>query len=210
MSPRPSKLLALTVLAALAAGCPKPPPPAAPTEPAADAAPPPPPKCEAFSEKCASKDDTRATITGSTLLFTPPAGWIYAQQSSSTVAQISDAGPVLAFLGVDFDVKDAKKEVATKDAALAELFKQVGLTPLKHKVPWKSAPNKDAYGDVKVEFWQLDEKGVRNAKKGVLLVVAAHLADGKSVVGVGYQPDDDSTAADAAILKSIGSIGSKK
>jgi len=209
MSPRPLKLLALTVLAALTAGCPKPPPPAPPPEPVAEAAPPP-PKCEAFSEKCAARGDTRAKITGSTLLFTPVAGWIYAQQSSSTVAQLSESGAALAFLGIDVDPKDAKKEVATKDAALAELFKQVGLNPLKRKVPWKKSDDKKAYGTVKVEFWQLEEPGNRGGKKGVLLIVAAQLAEGKSAVGVGFVPEDDKTAADAAILQSIGSLGTGK
>jgi hypothetical protein len=206
MPPRPLKILAMAALALAAAGCPKPPPP--PPQPdATPAPPPPPPKCEALSEKCAATADTRAKITNSSLIFTPAPGWIYAQQSSATLAQSGDAGPALAFLGIEVDAKDAKKEVATKDAALAELVKQLGLSPLKRKVSWKKPDDKKSIGPFKVDFWQLEEGGVRGAKKGPLLVVAIPISDGKGAIGVGFVPDDDKTAADAAILKSIESLG---
>src|SRR5689334_3464858 len=104
MASRTVTLAALTTLAALSAGCPKPPPPPPPPEPVA--ATPPPPKCESFSEKCIAAGDTRAKITNTALVFTPASGWVYAQQSSATVAQSSDSGPVIAFLGIDVDVKD--------------------------------------------------------------------------------------------------------
>src|SRR5579864_6189885 len=104
MVPRSPKLFALLTLAALA-GCAKPPPPPPPPAPPP---PPPPPKCESLSERCAAKPDTRAKVTSSDLVFAPAGGWIYAQQSSATIAQASDAGPAIAFLGIDLDFKDAK------------------------------------------------------------------------------------------------------
>ncbi len=213
MSLRPLKLAALSILAVLfaglATGCPKPPPPAPPPEPVV-VAPPPPPKCEAFSEKCEGKPDTRAKITNSTLVFTPAAGWFYAQQSSSTVAQSSDAGPALAFVGIEIDAKDARHEVAVKDAALNELCKQLGLSPLKRKVAWKKPDDKKIIGPLKADLWQLEEAGVRGVKKGPLLVVAGSTVDGKGVIGVGFVPDDDKSSADVAIMKSIESLGIAK
>jgi hypothetical protein len=206
MSLRPLKLPALSILAVLLAGCPKPPPPAPPPEPVAEA-PPPPPKCEAFSEKCESKPDTRAKITNSSLVFTPATGWLYAQQSGSTVAQASDAGPALAFVGIDIDPKDARKEVAAKDAALIELCRQLGLTALKRKVAWKKPDDKKIIGPIKAELWQLEEGGVRGVKKGPLLVVVGATSEGRGLLGVGFVPDDDKTSADVAIMKSIESLG---
>jgi len=207
-------LVLLVVLLPASAGAvgarqidPSKPPPPPPQPEAPPALPPPPPKCEALSEKCAATADTRAKITNSSLIFTPARGWIYAQQSSSTLAQAGDSGPALAFLGIDIDPKDAKKEIAAKDAALAELIKQLGLAPLKRKVAWKKPDDKKPIGTFKVDFWQLEEGGARGAKKGPILVVAVPIADGKAAIGVGFVPDDDTTAADAAILKSIESLG---
>ncbi len=206
MPPRPLKFLAISALTLAVAGCPKPPPPPPQPEPP-PVAPPPPPKCEALSEKCAATADSRAKITNSSLIFTPAPGWIFAQQSSSTLAQQSDTGPAIAFLGIDIDPKDAKKEVASKDAALAELAKQLGLAPLKRKVAWKKPDDKKTVGSFKVDFWQLEEGGVRGSKKGPMLVVATPGGEGKDVIGVGFVPDDDKTDADAAILKAIESLG---
>jgi hypothetical protein len=205
MPPRPLKLLALAVLAALATGCPKPPPPAPPPEPAAEA-PPSPPKCESLGEKCEAKSDTRAKIANSDLVFTPTPGWVYAQQATSTVAQTSDAGPGFAVLGIEVDLKDAKKEIASKDAAVAELVKQLGIGPLKRKVAWKKPDDHEAVGPLKIELWQLEE-GARGAKKGPILIVAGTAGDGKGVVGVGFVPGDDKSGADETIMKSIRSLG---
>jgi hypothetical protein len=208
MPPRPLKPFALVVLAVLATGCPKPPPPAPPPEPSAEAgaAAPPPPKCESLSEKCTAKADTRAKITNSDLVFTPTTGWLYAQQSSATVAQTTESGPGFALLGIEIDLKDVKKEVASKDAAVTELVKQLGLVPLKRKVAWKKPDDHEAVGPIKLELWQLEE-GARGAKKGPILIVAASTGDGKVVVGVGFVPADDESGADKTILASIKSLG---
>jgi hypothetical protein len=203
------KILALAALAAASAGCPKPPPPEPPPPPAEVKAepPPPPPKCESISEKCQGKPDTKAKITNSELVFVPATGWIYAQQSSSTIAQTADGTSGIVFLGIQFDAKDFKKEAATRDAAIAELVKQLGVAPLKRKVNWKKPQKDEAIGTLKMQLWQLDEPGMRGAKKGQVLVVSAPAGDGKVVVGVGYVPDDDSSGADVAIMKSIESLG---
>jgi hypothetical protein len=203
------KILALAALAAADAGCPKPPPPAPPPPPAEvkAEAPPPPPKCESFSEKCQGKPDTKAKITNSDLVFVPATGWIYAQQSSSTMAQTADGASCIAFLGIQYDTKDAKKEAATRDAAVAELVKQLGVAPLKHKVNWKKTTKDETIGTLKMKLWQLDEPGMRGAKKGQILVVSAPAGEGLAVLGVGYVPDDDQSGADVAILKSIESLG---
>jgi hypothetical protein len=203
----PSALVAVTLLAL---GCgPKPPPPEPPAPPApvVEKAP---PKCESFSEKCAAESDTRAKINNSDLIFTPAKGWIYAQLSSATVAQQSEIGPAVAFTGFDADAKDAKKDAAHRDATLSELAKQLSLGALKKKINWKKPAETKAVGDLKVGLWQLDEAGVRGAKKGPLLVVVASVSDQKGVMGVGFVPDDDSSKADEAILKIIESIGKSK
>src|SRR5262245_61777767 len=113
MSLRYPTVLLLALAFAACKPKPPPPPPAVTAEPAP---PPPPPKCEAMNEKCEAKADTRAKIPNTDVVFTPATGWIYAQQSSATLSQAPDGGPGIAFLGFDFDAKDAKKEIATKDA----------------------------------------------------------------------------------------------
>jgi hypothetical protein len=211
MSPRSLNLPALVALVAVVAGCPKPPPPPPPPAPTVEpVAKPPPPKCESFSEKCAATADTRAKITGSDLVFTPAAGWIYAQQSSSTIAQASETGAGIAFLGFDADPKDAKKELASRETSLSELFKQLGLSPLKKKVNWKKPDDTKSVGTLKISLWQLEEKGVRGTTKGPLVVVAGPTGEGKGIVGVGFFPDEDKSGADDAILKSIESLGKPK
>jgi hypothetical protein len=206
MSPRLPKLFALISLVALGAGCPKPPPPPPPPPPPAE--PPPPPKCESLGEKCEAKPDTKAKVTNTDLAFTPPGAWVYAQQSSATIAQASEAGPAIAFLGIELDPKDAKKDGAARDAALAEICKQLGLSPLKRKVSWRKPDDTKAIGAMKLGLWQLEEAGQRGAKKGPLLVVAGPTGDGnKGIVGVGFVPDDDKSKADDAIMKSIESLG---
>lgn len=205
MALRLPKLLALTLLAAAAAGCPKPPPP--PPPPPVEA-PPPPPKCESLGEKCASKAGTKAKITSSEMAFAPAVGWFYAMQSSATITQASESGPALAMMGYEGDAKDAKKDAAARDAAMTELVKQLGLTPLKRKVSWKKPDDTKTIGALKLGLWQLEEAGQRGAKKGPLLVIAGPTGEGnKGVIGIGFVPDDDKSQADVAIMKSIESIG---
>lgn len=205
MSPRLPRLFALILLAAASTGCPKPPPP--PPQPVVEA-PPPPPKCESLGEKCEAKSDSKAKITSSELQFTPATGWIYAQQSSATIAQSSETGPAIAMMGYEGDPKDLKKDAAARDGAFSELVKQLGLSPLKRKVNWKKPDDTKTIGTMKIGLWQLEEAGVRGTKKGPLLVVAGPTGSGsKGIIGVGFVPEDDKSQADVAIMKSIESLG---
>lgn len=207
MLPRLPTVLALTLLGALAAAC-HTPPPEAPVE-TATPSPPPPPKCESLTEKCEAKSDTKAAVTNSNLTFAPAPGWTYAMLSAATIAQASDQGPVVAFMGYEGDVKDAKKDAGAREAAMGELFKQLGLTPLKRKMSWRAPDEAKAVNGMKLGLWQISEKdGQRGAKKGPILVVAGPTGEGnKGVIGVGFVPDDDKSKADEAIMKSIESLG---
>jgi hypothetical protein len=207
MLPRLPTVLALTLLGALAAAC-KTPPPEVPVETSAPP-PPPPPKCESLTEKCEAKADTKTHVTNSNVVFSPAPGWTYAMLSAISIAQASDQGPVVAFMGYEGDAKDAKKEAAARDAAMGELFKQLGLTPLKRKMVWKTPDEQKAINGMKLGLWQIGEKdGQRGQKKGPILIVAGPTGEGnKGVIGVGFVPDDDKSKADEAIMKSIESLG---
>lgn len=209
---RPLTLLALFASAAVALGCgSKPPPkPAEPTASSAEAeATPPPPKCEKLDEHCDAKADTRAKVAHAELYVTPVAGWVFAQGDAAMVAQASDTGPAMAFAGYDED-KDPKKDAAARDAAVAELFKAIGVEskPAK-KVPWKSPSSPKAIGDLKLDLWEINAGFGRGPKKGTVVVVAGSLGDGKGALGVSFAPADDKSADDA-IIKSFESLGKAK
>jgi hypothetical protein len=205
--------LALLAATVLALGCGSKPPPQ-PVEPLAEAsaepaAKPPPPKCEKLDEHCEAKADTRARIARSDLFVTPVAGWIYAQDAAATLAQASDTGPVMAFAGYDED-KDAKKDAAARDAAVAEILKAAGVEskPPK-KIAWKTPKAPKGFGDLKLDEWELETGYVRGAKKGFVVVVAGSVGEGKGVIGMSFAPPDDKSADDA-MIKSFESIGKAK
>jgi hypothetical protein len=224
MSPR---IPAILVPFAFALACSTPPPPVEPPPPPPPKkveAPPPPPKCEALEEKCKAEGGTRARIARSSFVFAPVAGWIYAQGEGATVAQDGgDSGAAIVIAVYEADAKDAKKELAARDAAFEQLAKQIALTPPKGKVRWQ-LPTCQCKGssctgsggelckamkpasELKSSVWQLDG-GVRAGKKGPLLVVHAALPDNKALLGLGFVADDDKSGADAGILKAIESIG---
>lgn len=211
--PLPGSLPLLPLALALTVGCgPKPqPPPETPPEPVAEVAPPPkppPPKCEALDEKCAAKDNTHAKIARSDLVFTPPSGWTYAQMSGATVAEQADA--TVAIAGYDSD-KDAKKDAANRDAAFADLLKQIGIENPgnKKKVNWKKADTAHPVGDFKLDLWEVKD-WARGSKKGPLVVVAGPTTEGKGIIIIGFVPTDDKSGADDAILKAIDSLGTAK
>jgi hypothetical protein len=222
------RLVATFALLALAVGCgskPPPPPEPAPEPPPAPKPEPPPspPKCETPSENCKATADTHARIAGTTYVFTPVAGWVYAQLSNVTIAQINaENSPAMVIAAYAAD-KDAKKELAQRDTAFADLSKEIGLTPPKAKANWKTPTCKcvgkacagsggdlckamKPVSDLKANVWQLDG-GVRGGKKGPLLVVQAPLTEGRALLGIAFVPDDDASGADQSILKSIESIG---
>lgn len=209
---RPFTPLAFLAAVALALGCGSKPPPKPVEPPAASTeaeAKPPPPKCEKLDEHCDAKADTRAKVAHAELYVTPVAGWVFAQGDAATVAQASDSGPAMAFTGYDED-KDAKKDAAARDAAVAELFKAIGVEskPAK-KVPWKSPNSPKAIGDLKLDLWEIPAGYARGAKKGTVVVVAGSIGDGKGTLGVSFAPADDKSADDA-IIKSFESLGKAK
>ena len=209
---RPSTPAALLAVAALAVGCGTKPPPTpveAPTPTVEAEVTPPPKKCEKIDEHCDAKADTRATVAHADLYVTPVVGWIYAQGDTAMVAQASDSGPVMAFVGYDED-KDAKKDAATRDAAVADLFKAIGVEnkPVK-KIPWKAPKAAKAIGDLKLDVWELEAGYARGSKKGTVVVVAGPIGEGKGALGVSFAPNDDKSADDA-IIKSFESLGKAK
>jgi hypothetical protein len=209
---RPFTSLTLLAASVLALGCGSKPPPK-PVEPIAETpaepAKPPPPKCEKLDEHCDAKADTRAKVAHAELYVTPVAGWVFAQDEAATIAQSSDSGSVMAFVGYDED-KDAKKDAAARDAAVAELFKAAGVEnkPLK-KIPWKQPKAAKAIGDLKLDVWEIETGYARGAKKGTVVVVAGPIGEGKGVLGVSFAPADDKSADDA-IIKSFESLGKAK
>jgi hypothetical protein len=208
---RPFTSVALLTVAALAIGCgskplPKPVEPPAPTvEPEVK----PPPKCEKLDEHCDAKADTRARVAHAELYVTPVVGWVYAQGDTATVAQASDSGPVMAFVGYDED-KDPKKDAIGRDAAMLELLKTMGVEnkPAK-KIPWKTPKAAKAIGDLKLDVWEIEAGYARGSKKGTVVVVAGSIGDGKGTLGVSFAPNDDKSADDA-IIKSFESLGKAK
>ena len=208
---RPFTPAALLAVAALAIGCGSKPLPK-PVEPPAPTAAPevkPPPKCEKIDEHCDAKADTRARVAHADLYVTPVVGWVYAQGDTAMVAQASDSGPVMAFVGYDED-KDAKKDAATRDTELAELLKAIGVEnkPAK-KIPWKTPKAAKAIGDLKLDVWEIEAGYARGSKKGTVVVGAGSIGDGKGALGVSFAPNDDKSADDA-IIKSFESLGKAK
>ena len=209
---RPFTPAALLAVAALVIGCGSKPPPKPVEPPSAPTVAPevkPPPKCEKLDEHCDAKADTRAKVAHAELYVTPVVGWVYAQDEGATVAQASDSGPVMAFVGYDED-KDAKKDAVVRDTAVAELFKIIGVEnkPPK-KIPWKTPKAAKAIGDLKLDVWEIEAGYARGSKKGTVVVVAGSIGDGKGALGVSFAPDDDKSADDA-ILKSFESLGKAK
>src|SRR5262245_1597158 len=113
MSRRLWKTSAFIAVVLLSVACgPETPKPAAVPEPIITAAPPPPPppKCEAMEEKCKAKDDTKARIAKTKLVFTPAAGWVYAQGADATISESASDGAAFAISSYEGDPKDAKKD----------------------------------------------------------------------------------------------------
>jgi hypothetical protein len=220
MSARISAFLAATLIStSFCLGCaskPPPPPPKAPVvvapkpkpKPIVEAPkpPPPPPPCEAITEKCAAEKTTMARIAHTTeLVFTPPQGWIYAQEPDASVAQVSDDGPGFAIAAIDIVAKDAAKATAARDAAVASLGKRLGVTLPKQKINWKKADKTIDVAGHPFALHQI-EGAMRAGKKGPLLVFTSTLGDTSAIVGAGFVDDDDKTDADVAILESMKSI----
>jgi hypothetical protein len=186
-----------------------PPQPPDPIEIAPEPTPPPKPrpkKCETLLDQCEGGDGKKARIPGGELTFQPAEGWFYSQEEAQTVMQTSDAGPAVALLVYETD--DPKTE-PNREAAVKKLLERLAITQPKEKINWKkpagTKPGGVAPKSFTVSLWQL-EGATRGEKKGPWLIFAAQLTGGKSLLGMGFVPDDDSTSADALILKSLESI----
>jgi hypothetical protein len=187
-------------------------PPPQPPDPISTPEPPPPPpkprpkKCETLLDKCEGGEGKTARIPGSELKFQPAEGWFYSQEEAQTVMQMSDTGPGVALLV--YETGDPKTE-PNREPLVKKLVERLAITPPKEKINWKKpAVTKDVGSGpkiMKVLLWQL-EGATRGDKKGPWLIFASQLVGGKSLLGMGFVPDDDSTSADALILKSIESI----
>lgn len=196
---------------AFAAACSKTPPPKPPEpeppkpEPAKQAEPPPAPKkCETLDEGCKAEADTKARVARAPLQFVPATGWTYAQGETITIAQLSDDGPCIAMM--TYEVGDGRMEIVNREGALDVLAKQVGVTLPRKKPAWKRPDEQKKIGGLDVSMWQSDG-GARGDKKGPLLVFDARIEGAKALLGIGFVPADDASAADEAILKSIESLG---
>ncbi|MEO7092036.1 MAG: hypothetical protein ABI175_02220 [Polyangiales bacterium] len=214
MTARHSASLALVLLL----GCASKPPPPKPPPPVVEAPkpkpkvvekpkpPPPPPPCEAIMEKCAAEKTTIARIAHTTeLVFTPPLGWMYAQEPDASVAQVGDEGPGFALAAIEVVPKDVNKSNAAREAAVAALGKRLGITLPKQKINWKKADKTIDVGGHPFALHQI-EGATRAGKKGPLLVFTTTLGDTSAIVGAGFVDDDDKTDADVAILESMKSI----
>lgn len=167
--------------------------------------PPPPPRCESLDEKCAAKKNTVAKVKSAKLTFHPAESWTYAQGDAQTIAQVSEEGAVVVFGSYTPD-KDAKKDTAARDEALAEVIKAVNVTPPKgFKVNWKKPENTQTVNGIELNVWTA--AGTERAKKkGTLLVLQAPLKDGEpALLGLGFAADDDE-AGMGAVSKAIESI----
>jgi len=167
---------------------------------------PPPPKCEALSENCKAEADTSAKAKSAGVEFKPAKDWIYAQGETSTVAQVSEDGAVI-IIGSYTPDKDAKKDVAAREAALTELVKTISVTPPKAglKVNWKK-PLEGPPETNGLKLATFDVAGVeRGKKKGTLLVLVAPIADDKALIGAAFADDND-TPGQEALDKTINSI----
>jgi hypothetical protein len=201
---------ALAALFSMACSSTPPPQPPDPVDTTPEPPPPPKPrpkKCETLTDQCEGGNGKKARIPGAELTFQPAEGWFYSQEEAQTVMQTSDSGPAVALLV--YETGDPKTE-PNREPAVKKLLERLAITaPPKEKINWKKAAGTKDVGSgpkiMKVSLWQL-EGAMRGDKKGPWLIFAAQLVGGKSLLGMGFVPDDDSTSADALILKSIESI----
>lgn len=196
------------VAMALLLGCGTPTPPPPPPQPSASPAPapaPPPPKCEALKEQCKAAKDTKARIPGTSYVFTPPEGWIYAQLEEVTVAQAGEEGPLL-MLTTHAPDKDMRKSADQRVGLVKSLAEIVLLQPPARFVLFKmKTPGKDDYAEkpvagVTMSLWERGG-GNRGKDKGPLLIAAATVAD-RELLAVGFAPEGDQQGT-GAILSAL-------
>lgn len=194
----------MTLLVIAACNTTPPPKPPAP-EPVAPPPPPPPPppKCESLDEKCVSTAESRIPIDGTKLTLAPPPGWTFAHATGGTIASSNGS----AFAVAVFAIENPKKP-PPRALALAAIVDKLAVTFPKRKGKLdfpRRADKTSTVGPLKIAFYQLDG-AVRETKKGPLLVFSTNAPEGGILVGAGFVPDDDSSNADAAILKAVESL----
>jgi hypothetical protein len=208
----PTLLAALSLISACGSP-PKPPPPTPEddsvkwTQPEASKEP---PKCEALTEKCSAKGSTSARVGKTGYGVTPIEGWTYAQGEDILVAQKSAEGAAMAATGYEIPTPANKKqEAAFRKAALEACAKEINVTLPKKEPTWTKPADTTESGPGKMNLWGM-EGAARGDKKGFLLVFvpAAPLPEGKSLIGIGFIPEDDETAGEFedAFKKIAGSL----
>lgn len=199
-------ILALTLAATVAACGPKKQTPidSPDTQPTVEPEPPKPqpPKCEKLDEKCKAIGGKKARIAGIGLTVEPVVGWTYAQAEKLTVAQTGAETACFGLAG--YDVPDAKKIDAVRQAELEVIVAELGITLGKSKVPWKAAGDKLEVGALKLTLWEVKDV-TRGATKGDLLVVAGLPDGGKALIGVAFVPKDDDQSGEK-LMTSIQTI----
>lgn len=196
----------LVAVAVGGAACTPPPPPEPPKPapaPKPKPKPPPPPKCESLEEGCRADSDTEAKIATSQYGFRPPESWTYAQQARATIAQVDDAGPVLA-LAVFTPETDDKALKTQRTEALESVAEAVGITLPSKAVRFDRPDEKAEVASLTMQYWQREKAG-RKEGSGSLLVLMADL-DGRTLLGLGYVPDDDQSEADRLIFEALQTI----
>jgi hypothetical protein len=212
----PPLLATLPLLLAACGSPPKPPPPPPPddnvkwTQPTAAAAA---PRCESLKEKCSVKGTTSARVGKTGYGVTPIEGWTYAQGEDILVAQKSAEGAAMAATGYEVPTPannaNKKQEAANRKAALEACAKEINVTLPKKEPTWTKPADTTESGPGKMNLWGM-EGAARGDKKGFLLVFvpAAPLPEGKSLIGIGFIPEDDETAGEFedAFKKIAGSL----
>ena len=171
--------------------------------------PPPPPKCESLDEKCEAKSDTVAKVKSAGVTFTPPEKWTYAQtETFSIMQQTSEPNSAVLIIGSYTPDKDAKKNDAARDAALADLLKALGATlPKSYKVAWKKPEAPLESNGLKMGTWlapDVERSGLKD-KKGNMPIVHAPIDATHNMIAIGFALGDDEKGMEAVqgVLMSI-------
>lgn len=194
-------MLALAVMACGETPPPEPPPPP-PPEPAPE--PKPEPKCEALKEKCRAGADTQLKVLDTDLVFTPPAGWIYAQLEEAAVAQVGDEGAVLVMTTY---VPDKALKAGSQRTDLTQSFSELVFIEPPATLSMAQPNTSQKIAGLDMKLWE--RPGAKRGKDvGGLLVLSADLGD-RELFGLGFAPkdDDDGTAAILAAIQSLEAAG---
>lgn len=200
--------LAATLACAALAACPPPPkPPPPPPPPQEEPPPPPPPKCEALQEGCVAKSGLRAPIHPLEWTIEPPTGWKYAIEADGIVATSELASVAVSSFEAQVGKKPAvlKANNAKRLETVARLSEKLAIVRSK-KLAFPPKPMKTSkVHNVDVALYQFDAAKHEN-DAGPLLVFIAQPKPERTLVGVAFVAEKDSSNADAAILKAIDSL----